>query len=74
MGIGNATRAQVKRVESKASYVTKVEVLLTKLYTDLTELSLSVDLTSLNRLTASLIPAKKLAEILQVIPVRLKHG
>jgi hypothetical protein len=73
MGIGNATRKQVKRDERKANYVRKVQ-LLSKLYTDLSELSQSLDLTSRNRLTASVIPAKKLTEILQYIPVTLKHG
>jgi hypothetical protein len=48
-GMINATEIQLENEESKASYIREAELILSRIYTDLTELSLSLDLTLLNR-------------------------
>jgi hypothetical protein len=45
-----------------------------KIYTDLTSLTLSLDMAALHRLTASLLPSHKLFEILRDIYVQLEQG
>jgi hypothetical protein len=63
----NATRDQITNSARKASYTRELEMLLMKVYTDLASLALSLDMATLHRLTASLLPSHKLFAILRDI-------
>jgi hypothetical protein len=67
----NVTRDQVINTARKDSYTREIEMLLMKLYTDITNLALSLDIAALHKLTASLVPSHKLFEILRDIYVQL---
>jgi hypothetical protein len=68
----NQTRDQGSNAMRKASYTRELEVLIMKIYTDLTSLTLSLDMAALHRLTASLLSSHKLLGILRDIYVQLE--
>ncbi|PNF23742.1 hypothetical protein B7P43_G17246, partial [Cryptotermes secundus] len=55
-------------------YTRELEILIMKFYTDITSLVLSLDMATLHRLTASLLPSHKLFAILRDIYVQLEQG
>jgi hypothetical protein len=70
----NITRDQVINTARRASYTREMEMLLMKVYTDITNLALSLDIAALHKLTASLLPSHKFFEILRDIHVQLDQG
>jgi hypothetical protein len=70
----NGTRQMVEQNALISSYKREIELILSKLYTDIGEIFFALELASLNKLTLSLLPSKKLMYILQSILVRLEPG
>jgi hypothetical protein len=70
----NQTRDQGSYGMRKASNTRELEVLIMKIYIDLTSLTLSLDMAALRRLTASLLSSHKLLEILRDIYLQLEQG
>ena len=67
----NRTREQIASTAQKASYVRELETLCMKIYADITSLTLSLDIATLHKLTASLLPAHKMFAILRDIHIHL---
>jgi hypothetical protein len=57
----------------RPNYTRELEMLM-KLYSDLIDLTLSLDMATLNKLTAGLIPPHRLREMLQEVLVRMEPG
>lgn len=51
-----------------------IELVLSKLYTDIGEVIFALELDSLNKLTVSLLPSKRLINILQSILIHVEPG
>ena len=69
----NGTGQMIEQNVYMSSYISEIELVLSKLYTD-TEALFALELASLNRLPASLLPSKKLMYILQSILIYLEPG
>ena len=70
----NRTRQVVEQNAYISSYIREIELVLSKLYTDIGEVFFALVLASLNKLTVSLLPSKKLMYILQSILIHLDPG
>ena len=70
----NGTRHMVEQNVYISSYIREIELVLSKLYTDIGEVFFALELTSLTKLTVSLLPSKKLKYILQRILINLEPG
>jgi hypothetical protein len=70
----NATWSQITNSVRRASYTREIEMLLMKLYMDIRSLASSLDMATLHKLTASLLPSQKLLAILRDIYVQLDEG
>ena len=57
-----------------SSYIREIELALSKLYTDIGEVFFALELASLNKLTVSLLPSKKLTYTLQSILIHIETG
>jgi hypothetical protein len=70
----NVTREQKINRDRRATYTRELEILLMRIYADITNLALSLDMATLHKLTASLLPSQKLFAILRDIYVQLDQG
>ena len=67
----NQTGSRLNELATKTSYLRELEMLLMKIYADVMNVALSLDLAMSHRLTASLLPSHKLYAILRDIYVQL---
>ena len=70
----NDTNDEMRQDRKTNSYLTEVDVHLLRVYTDVTELAMGLELAALNRLAAILMPVNRLTEVLQQISAHLPPG
>lgn len=70
----NDTNDEMKQDRKTNSYLREVDVHLLRVYTDVTELAMGLELAALNRLAAILMPVNRLTEVLQQISAHLPPG
>ena len=70
----NDTDIETQQDRRTNSYLREIDVHLLRVYADVTELAMGLELAALNRLAAILMPVDRLTEVLQQITVHLPPG
>ena len=70
----NDTDIETQQDRRTNSYLREVDVHLLRVYADVTELAMGLELAAVNRLAAILMPVDRLTEVLQQITVHLPPG